>query len=496
MDEVLILDEEVANLMALLEQSTQNRFWESYLPDDGPFARHLFPKHVEFINQTANNSLLTIFGANRVGKSMLESYMAGTWAMGKYPDWWRGRKFEKPPKIWVAGQTTDLVKESLQKYICGNDGRSGFISAENVVQVFQSRQNPGVVSRMLVQHPNGLSEITFKTYDMGWQRFQSGTVDIVILDEEMDTKIFSEAITRTGTTNGIVVLGFTGLRGMTPVVTHLWPEGFSKLGKDPGDEDNETDTEKRLKKLGRYHTFIGWRDIPYSVLSEERREIMKSQYPPSEIKARTEGIPSIGSGMVYPVDEDEYVVEPFEIPKHWPKAFALDPGFSSKCAAIWGAWDQDSDTIYLYSEHYQGLENPTVHIDAIRRRGSWINCIIDPAGANVEDGKRVKKAYTDAMHVVNKDWRVFDAQKSWTAGYMEMYSRLSSGRLKVFNTLRNFLDEIRRYHKDDKGQIVDTPDHLLDAARYLCMGTRHFSINVEKEAAKLRKPREFNPYGL
>jgi phage terminase large subunit-like protein len=494
MDDSIILDEEVAKLLLMLEESTQNRFWESYLPDDGPFARALFAKHVEFIASTKKNSLCTIFGANRVGKSMLLSYIIATWAMGKYPDWWPGRKFEKPPKIWAAGQTTDLLKESLQKYVCGQDGLSGFISKENVVQIFQSRQNPGLISRMLVRHPNGISEITFKSYDQGWQRFQSGTLDAVVLDEEMPPQIFTEAITRVATTDGITVLGFTGLRGMTPVVTHLWPEGFSKLGKTADDEDNETDAEKRIKKLGRYHTFIGWRDIPYSVLSEERREIMKSQYLPSEIKARTEGIPSIGSGMVYPVDEDEFVVEPFEIPKHWPKAFALDPGFSSKCAAIWGAWDQDSDVIYLYSEHYQGLENPTVHIDAIRRRGSWINCIIDPAGANIEDGRRTKTAYVEAMHVVNRDWRVFDAQKSWTAGYMEMYSRLSSGRLKVFNTLRNFLDEIRRYHKDDKGQIVDTPDHLLDAARYLCMGTRHFSINIDKPVA--RKQAEFNPYGL
>jgi phage terminase large subunit-like protein len=491
---VEILPEDVIQLMTDLEQSTRGRFWESYLPDEGLYARQHFRKHVELIDATKDKSLCTVFGANRVGKSMLLAYIASTWAMGKYAHWWQGRRFEKPPKIWVGGQTTELLKGSMQEYICGQDGFSGFVSQENVAEIYMNRQNPGVMQRMLVKHPNGLAEITFKTYDQGWQRWQSGTIDAILLDEEMPPQIFTESITRVATTGGLVLLGFTGLRGMTPVVTHLWPEGFSKLGVDEEQDADGDKITRNIKRLGRFHIFIGWKDIPFSVLSEERREILKSQYLPGEVKARTEGIPSIGAGMVYPVDEAEYVVEPFELPKSWPRAFALDPGFASKCAAVWGAWDQDSDTIYLYSEHYQGLENPTVHIDAIRRRGSWIPCIIDPAGASVEDGRRVKAAYTEAMRVVNPQWRVHDAQKLWTIGYMEMYSRLSSGRLKVFNTMRHFLDEIRIYHKDDEGKIASTPDHELDCARYLCMGTRHFEVHVEKRSAQPAPM--FNPYGM
>lgn len=479
----MITEEDIAQMLSDLTIACQKQVWGSFFPDEGPYARSHFPKHIEFIESTSRFPVCTLFGANRSGKSMLLSYMVACWAMGKYPHWWKGRRFEKPVKIWVAGQTTELVKGSTMEYLFGANGVLGMIDADHIEHIFFNQQVPGLINRVLVRREGGgLSEITFKTYDQGWQRFQSGTVDVVLLDEEMPARIFSESVTRTATTNGIVLVGFTGLQGITPLVAHLWPQS---VGLDKTEEETH-----------RYHCFIGWKDIPYSLLPEQRRKELIAQYLPNEVRARTEGIPSVGSGMVYPVAEEEFVVEPFEIPAHWRKGFALDPGYRSKTAALWAAWDEDSDTIYLYSEHYQGLAEPTVHVDAMRRRGSWIPCLIDPAGANINDGKRVKHVYKETMQVVNEDWQIFDAQKSITAGIMEVYSRLTSGRLKVFNTLRSWLMEFRQYHRDDTGKIAPTPDHLMDDTRYIVLGTAKFitkPVEVNKRVAKMQ---EVNPFRL
>jgi hypothetical protein len=62
------------------------------------------------------------------------------------------------------------------------------------------------------------------------------------------------------------------------------------------------------------------------------------------------------------------VCEPFEIPKHWPRAYGLDVGWN-KTAAIFGAVDRETDTAYIYSEHYQGEGEPAVHAAAIKARG-------------------------------------------------------------------------------------------------------------------------------
>lgn len=479
---------EFALLMSDLMRSVMGKLWESYFPEEGPFSRHLFPKHMEFMRQTALKNVCSLFGGNRSCKTLTLSYIAACLLQSKYPPWWQGRKIERAVRAWVAGQTSELVQQALMLYLFGPDGYSGLIDPNNIVHIYWNPQVKGYINRATVRNQYGISEVTFKSYDQGWQRFQSATLDLVVMDEEPPARIFSECVTRTGTTGGLTLLGFTGLQGLTPLVAHLAPE------LAPESEGRDLD---ELQKHS-YHCFIGWDDVPASVLSSEQRDVMKSMYAPHELKARTQGIPSVGSGMVYPIAEEEFVIEPFELPDHWPRAFALDPGYSDKgkTAGLWGAWDQDSDTVYLYSEHYKGLETPATHVDAFRRRGSWIPCIIDPAGVNAEDGRRVKELYREQMRAINVDWPMHDAQKGISAGMMEVWSRLTSGRLKVFSTLRAWLGEFRVFQRGEDGKILPTPDHLMDDTRYLLRGMQHFMLKPEKRERSPSSVAVYNPFGI
>jgi hypothetical protein len=60
------------------------------------------------------------------------------------------------------------------------------------------------------------------------------------------------------------------------------------------------------------------------------------------------------------------------------------------------------------------------------------------------------------------------------AGITEVWNLLVSGRLKVMQSLSNWLREFRKYHRDDKGsgKIVKRDDHLMDATRYLIISGR------------------------
>jgi hypothetical protein len=53
------------------------------------------------------------------------------------------------------------------------------------------------------------------------------------------------------------------------------------------------------------------------------------------------------------------------------------------------------------------------------------------------------------------------------SGLYEVWQRMTSGRLKVFKSLRNWINEFRLYRRDDKGKVVKENDHLMDATRYL-----------------------------
>lgn len=207
---------------------------------------------------------------------------------------------------------------------------------------------------------------------------------------------------------------------------------------------------------------ITWDDVPH--LSKEDRATLWDSIPPHQRDARAKGIPALGSGVIYPVSEEVYVVDPFEIPHWWPRAYGMDVGWN-RTAAIWGAWDQQDDIVYLYAEHYRSEAPPQVHADAIRSKGAWIPGAIDPAstGSSQFDGKKL----IDEYRSLGLDLGLAD--NAVEAGIHSVYRRLVSGRLRVFRTCGNFISEIRLYRRDEKGKIVKERDHLMDAARYLVM---------------------------
>ena len=70
--------------------------------------------------------------------------------------------------------------------------------------------------------------------------------------------------------------------------------------------------------------------------------------PPHERDMRSKGIPMMGSGLVFPIDEDSLTCEPFIIPSHYPRIAGLDFGYDHPTAVVWVAWDRDKDIVYIH----------------------------------------------------------------------------------------------------------------------------------------------------
>lgn len=205
-----------------------------------------------------------------------------------------------------------------------------------------------------------------------------------------------------------------------------------------------------------------WDDAAH--LTKKQKDQLYAAIPAYQRDARTKGVPQLGSGAIYPVPETEVICDPIPIPKFWPKCYALDVGWN-RTAAVWGAWDQEQDIVYLYSEYYRGQAEPAIHAQAILSRGKWIPGVIDPAarGRAQADGDRLIDQYVDLGLSIGA------ADNAVEAGIYEVWSRLSSGRLKVFSSLQNWRMEFRLYRRDEKGKIVKENDHLMDTTRYLVM---------------------------
>jgi len=158
--------------------------------------------------------------------------------------------------------------------------------------------------------------------------------------------------------------------------------------------------------------------------------------PSFQRDARTRGIPQLGSGAIYKISDEDILCKPFDIPGHWPRVYGMDVGWN-RTAVIWGAQDRESGILYLYSEHYRAHDEPHIHVEAIKQRGSWIPGVVDPAarGRSQRDGTQLlelyKKAGLDLEPAVN----------AVEAGIFACEQLMYGGRLKVFTSLSNWYSE-------------------------------------------------------
>jgi phage terminase large subunit-like protein len=312
---------------------------------------------------------------------------------------------------------------------------------------------PGIpegVETIYVRHvTGGRSEVQLKSFDAGVESFYGTKKNVVWLDEECESGIYSEVLMRTlstvpGEPNGIVLATLTPLWGMTSLVKE-----FLEAPKDGPKFFNQ----------------CTWDEAPH--LSPATREELWKSIPSFQRDARTKGLPQLGSGAIYKISDEDILVKPFEIPEHWPRAFGLDVGWN-RTAAIWGAQDRETGILYLYSEHYRAHDEPHIHVEAIKQRGPWIPGVVDPAarGRSQRDGIQLldlyRKAGLDLEPAIN----------AVEAGIFACEQLMYGGRLKVFTSLSNWYSEFRMYRRDQEGRIVKEFDHLQDAMRYLIMSGR------------------------
>lgn len=241
------------------------------------------------------------------------------------------------------------------------------------------------------------------------------------------------------------------------------------MGKPEGPGKIEAGKRRQLMApaitQSKYMVQAGWNDVPH-LDPKVKRDLLAST-PPHLRESRSEGKPGLSAGAIYPVELSEVLVDPFQIPRYWPRAYGLDVGWK-RTAAIWGAWDRSVDCLYLYTEHYRGKAEPSIHATAIKARGEWIPGVIDPAarGRQQKDGEQLLQNYLDL------GLNLTPAVNAVEAGLYDVWERLSTGRLKVFRTLMNWQAEYRLYRRDEDGKVIKEFDHLMDATRYLVVSGR------------------------
>ena len=223
------------------------------------------------------------------------------------------------------------------------------------------------------------------------------------------------------------------------------------------------DTSPTKAKGTKAIIMAGWDNAPH-LGKDEKVELLASCEPHLR-ESRSQGVPHLGAGAVFQVPTEDIICDPFQIKPWFYRGYGLDVGWNFT-AAVWFAWDKDTDVLYLYDCYKRSKAEPEIHAAAMKRRyvrGTAWTGAIDPAssGRNQTDGKQLLQLYR------REGLKLVPADNAVESGIYSVWSRLSTGRLKVFDgVMASWLQEYRMYRRDINGKIHKKDDHLMDATRY------------------------------
>jgi len=415
---------------------------------------------------------------------------------GKYPAWWKGRRFRKPVLAWVCGATNEKTRDTVQKKLFGDPmlpdaWGTGFVPLNYLSDADEGRVRkpnvPNAWQSVMVRHHtdgifDGWSVCTLKAYEAGYKIFTSESVDVIWLDEEPPQNIMTQAMIRQVDNEGILYMTFTPEEGVTLVVDQF----MNRLAK------------------GQFLINATWDDAPH--LTPERRQQILDALPEHERDMRSKGIPVIGSGLVFPIADEDIMVEPFAIPRWYRHIAGIDIGaWNHNTAGAWLAYNADNDTVYVYDTYKAQGKTPPIHATRFRGNGEDI-LIVYPHDGEKGDrhtGESVAQLYRNLgcnMHTthytnpppVGKE----EGQGgiSVDAGLIEMLTRMETGRFKVFKTCRDWFEEKRMYHRKD-GKVVRVNEDIMSATRYAHQMLR-FAMprRGEHVITVLQSDIDFDPY--
>jgi len=285
--------------------------------------------------------------------------------------------------------------------------------------------------------------------------------------------IYTELLTRTNVGNGPVWMTETPLLGVSEVIRRFLHE----------------------KSPDRYVQMMTISDVGH--FSDEEKARIIASYPKWEVEARTKGIPILGSGRIFPVEESKIVCEHRDFPAHWPRIGGMDFGWDHPFAAVELVWDRDSDTVYVARCHRLKESTPLEHAAALRSWGS------DLRWSWPRDGKRetlegsgialAEQYKAQGLNMLPEHAHFEDGSVSVEAGLMAMLDRMRTGKLKVFKEHLDWWQEFRLYHRKD-GKVVKEGDDLLCATRYGLMSLRFAKTKSFND--KWRRPLDYPNLGL
>ena len=478
-----VLDEHnlTAEALRLMDHATQEQLQDlaMSIADDMQYNQLRYFRPFEhqrkfFVTTTDRRGILA---ANRIGKTVSTCYETALHLTGLYPDWWQGKRFDKPITAMVAGESWGQVALVLQAELLGSSDvkireqlGTGAIPRD-CIRFDTMRSDGANAMGVEIKHTSGAnSYLLFANYTQEVRQMQGFKLNLAVFDEQPPDDFFSEIVTRTATTQGQVLCSFTPLKGLNGLVSKFWnrEEGYDFIR-------------------------VAWSDVPEydpwgePFLLQSTRAQLERDYLPHEREARIAGKPIMGQGAVFQI-------------ANWPtyrtgdynfrdmqgieRIIALDLGLVNDRTVIsLMYWHPIERLAWLHTQiTVKGIEeaNPTNYINHLMRPEVFGTPIVLPpdagtAGRYTMSALSIRELFEQyglnvyakpIMNPPDGEGRVTN-HKSF--GINVMRQMLESGTMQVNENCVDFLREAQNYYVDPQGRFSD-PDDCIDSARYALLG--------------------------
>ena len=412
--------------------------------------------------------------ANQIGKSRTGCTITAIHLTGEYPENWEGYQFDHAPLCWMLGYSGEKTRDLLQKKLFGDlvngEFQGGYIPKEKILDKIPMSGTPRAMREVRVQHVNGIARCQFWSYNQGQHALMGDSgVDWYMIDEEPeDSEIYPQLITRT--INGDHGKGGRGILTFTP------ENGKTQLVCQFMDED----------LISQAMLTATWNDAPH--MTEEKKVRALASYPPYQQMMRSQGVPLMGAGLIFEIDEELVRCDRFDIPAHFKIINGMDFGWDHPWSMVQLAIDEENDVIYVTQAFKRSKLLPH---DAWRATKSWSTNV--PV-AWPQDGLQTRENGKEKRDVyIEEGFELLDSHATWEGGgvsvnigIVQLNRLFKTGQLRIFSDLYEVFEELRQYHtrkvgKDETVQIVKIKDDILDAIRYAFMMRREAVYKYELE---------------
>lgn len=434
-----------------------------------------YKKQAEFFEMGAyKRERLYMAGNQLYGKTTAGAVETTCHLTGRYPDWWKGRRWDRPVTAWAVGESGALVRDVQQSKLCGEwskahgpdaeDWGTGYIPREYLLDRTLGRGVQYGFDSITVRHiTGGISTLGFKAYEQGRAKVQGKPLDFVWPDEEPPLDIYGELLARIAMTGGMVMVTFTPLNGMMRVVPRFINDDSAEAKRDRG-----------VVKAG-------LRDVEGK--TKEEVDSIIAGYEPHEREARINGEPLLGEGAVWEGINQDMIKMPFmplsEIPLEWRKLWGTDFGIGHPFAAVLATHDADTDIIRIVHEIRVKDALPAHHVMMMRATAAEPPMAWPKDGGDREQssGEQLVTYYKTKGNQPGMNVRATHAQfphggYNTEAGVAEILTRMRDGRFFVSEHCTRWFEEFTGYHRKN-GLIVKLNDDLMSATRIAVMDIRH-----------------------